>query len=81
MSDKLGRTALHNAALVGNENSVQALLKAGAQIDSRLQVNSGPRQQLNSHSSSESDVECKDLFSEFKVSRCGDNIPEVIFCC
>lgn len=85
MSDKLGRTALHNAALVGNENAVQALLKAGAQIDSRLQINSDPRQQLNSHSSSESDynvdVECKHRISEFKVSRRGDNIPKVIFHC
>jgi ankyrin repeat protein len=80
-SDKLGRTALHNAALVGNENAVQALLKAGVQIDSRLQINSGTRHQLDSHSSLESDynvdVECKDLISEFKVSRTASLGPGV----
>jgi ankyrin repeat protein len=85
VSDKLGRTALHSAALVGNKEAVQSLLEAGAQVDSRLQISSWPKQQLDSHSSLDSnytvDVECKDLISGFKVSRGSDNIPKVIFHC
>jgi ankyrin repeat protein len=84
VSDKLGRTALHNAALVGNENAVEALLKAGAQVDSCLQISSGPRQQVDNHFSLDSEnnvnVDCKDLTSEFKVSR-RRSISEVILHC
>lgn len=84
MSDKLGRTALHNAALVGDEKALQALLEAGAQVDSRLQISSGPRQLLNNHFNLDSDhtvdVECKDPTSGFKVRRIGDDISEVVFC-
>jgi ankyrin repeat protein len=84
-SDKLGRTPLHNAALLGNEEAVQALLKAGAQPDCRFRVDSWPQQQLDNHFSLDSeytvDVECKELTSEFKVSRTGDNIMKVIFHC
>jgi ankyrin repeat protein len=84
VSDKLGRTALHNAALVGNEKAVQALLKAGAQVDSHLQISSGPREQLDSQFGLDSDytvgVECKDLTSGFKVSRISDNVPKVKEC-
>lgn len=83
VSDKLGRTALHNAALEGNDEALQALLKAGAQVDSRFQVNSWPKQQLENHFISYSDniidVECQEITSDFKVSRRGDNIAEVSF--
>jgi ankyrin repeat protein len=80
MSDKLGRTALHGAALVGNEEAVQALLKAGAQVDSRFHVNSLPKQNTDNYCSLDSDTtvdaESKKIMSGFKVSRTGDDTAE-----
>ncbi|XP_021940800.1 transient receptor potential channel pyrexia-like isoform X3 [Zootermopsis nevadensis] len=71
VSDKLGRTPLHSAALLGNEEAVQALLKAGAHVDSHFQVNSRPKQQLDNHSILHSDysvdVECKEVTSRFNL--------------
>lgn len=83
VSDKLGRTPLHSAALLGNEEAVQALLKAGAHVDSHFQVNSRPKQQLDNHSILHSDysvdVECKEVTSRFNVSRTGDSTTKAIF--
>ncbi|XP_069684095.1 transient receptor potential channel pyrexia-like [Periplaneta americana] len=66
VSDKLGRTALHAAALQGNDEIVKALLEAGAKVDSYFQVNSWPKQQLNSTSS---------LDSDYKSLNCNENTP------
>lgn len=80
MSDKLGRTALHIAALEGNEEAVQALLKAGAHVDSRFHINSLPEQNNDNYCCLDSDttvdVESKKIISGFKVSRTGDNTAE-----
>jgi Ankyrin repeat. len=80
VSDKLGRTALHNAALLGNEEAVQALLKAGAHVDSRFHINSLPKQNSDNYCSLDSDttvdVESKKIMSGFEVSRTGDSTAE-----
>jgi ankyrin repeat protein len=80
ISDKLGRTALHGAALAGNEQAVQSLLEAGAQVNSRFHVTSLPKQNTDSccclDSDSTVDVESKKIMSGFKVSRTVDNTAE-----
>jgi ankyrin repeat protein len=80
VSDKLGRTALHNAALAGNEEAVQALLKAGANVDTHFHIKSLPKQNFDNYCSLDSettvDVESKKYTSGFKVSRTGDNTAE-----
>jgi ankyrin repeat protein len=81
-SDKLGRTALHHAALAGNEEAVQALLKAGAHVDAHFHINSLPKQNLDNYCSVDLntavDVESKKFTSGFKVSRTGDNTAKNI---
>jgi len=76
----LGITALHIAALEGNEEAVQALLKAGADVDSRFHINSLSKQNNENYCSLDSDttvdVERKKMMSGFKVSRTGDNTTE-----
>lgn len=80
VSDKLGRTALHNAALTGNEEAVEALLKAGAHVDSCFHINSWPKQNLDNYCSLDSGstvyVESKKFTSGFKVRKTGDNTAE-----
>lgn len=76
----MGRTALHIAALEGNEEAVQALLKAGADVDSRFHINSLSKQNNENYCSLDSDTtvdaESKKIMSGFKVSRTGDNTTE-----
>ena len=63
-SDKVGRTPLHNAALVGNAEAVETLLRAGANVDACFQVNSWPRQP---NYLVVTDAECNEFSTEFKV--------------
>ncbi|PSN47462.1 hypothetical protein C0J52_01967 [Blattella germanica] len=63
-SDKLGRTPLHNAALVGNEEAVEALLKAGANVESCVQVNSWPKHNTYLNTL---ELDCNEFSAEFKL--------------
>jgi hypothetical protein len=66
--------------LEGKEEAVQALLKAGADVDSHFHINSLLKQKNDNYCSLDSDttvdVESKKILSGFKVSRTGDKTVE-----
>nr|CAD7409340.1 unnamed protein product [Timema poppensis] len=69
-ADKLGRTPLHHAAQEGSSKLVSALLRAGAKVDSRFQLDTKAKRSVD-------DTDCSEVECLYLPAGCKEKPPPV----